>query len=120
MHYFKAFFGTILGSIRSRYTGIPGLLAIEKFEVTMGLLNMIKTDIYLLDNIASGMPMFCAVKLLNKMEELQSNSLVIYLITPEEVNMPSIPGGAYFEEDDIWINLVKSTQRVIEMAGKGK
>lgn len=90
----------------------------EKFEVSMGLLNMCKSDIYLINNIASGMPMSCSVKLLNKMEELQSNSLVIYLTTPEEVDMPSLPGGSYFEEDDIWINLVKSTKRIIEMANK--
>jgi len=83
-------------------------------------LNISKSNIYFIDNIASGMPMTCSIKLLNKMEELQAKSLVIYLITPEEVNMTSIPGGAYFEEDDIWINLVKSDKRVIEMANKGK
>jgi ABC-type transport system involved in cytochrome c biogenesis ATPase subunit len=92
----------------------------EKFEVSMGVLNMIKSDIYFINNIASGMPMTCSVKLLNKMEELQSNSLVIFLITPEEVKMSSIPGGGYFEEDDIWINMVKSDRRAIEMANKGK
>ena len=92
----------------------------EKFEVSMVLLNMSKSDIYFINNIASGMPMTCSVKLLNKMEELQSNSLVIFLITPEEVKMSSIPGGGYFEEDDIWINMVKSDRRAIEMANKGK
>jgi ABC-type transport system involved in cytochrome c biogenesis ATPase subunit len=92
----------------------------EKFEVSMGLLNMSKSDIYFINNIASGMPMTCSVKLLNKMEELQSNALVIFLITPGEVNMSSIPGGGYFEEDDIWINLVKSAKRVIEMSIKEK
>jgi len=64
----------------------------EKFEVSLGLLNMSKSDIYLINNIASGMPMTCSVKLLNKMEELQSNSLVIYLITPGEVDI-KFPGN---------------------------
>lgn len=92
----------------------------EKFEVSMGVLNMIKSDIYFINNIASGMPMTCSVKLLNKMEELQSNSLVIFLITPGEVKMSSIPGGGYFEEDEIWINMVKSDRRALEIANKGE
>jgi ABC-type transport system involved in cytochrome c biogenesis ATPase subunit/uncharacterized membrane protein YhaH (DUF805 family) len=92
----------------------------EKFEISMGILNMSKSDIYLIDNIASGMPTACSVKLLKKMEQLQSNALVIYLISPGEVDMISIPGGAYFAEDDIWINKVKSARRVIEMSKKEK
>jgi hypothetical protein len=92
----------------------------EKFEVSLGHLNLCQSDIYMINNIASGLPLSCSVKLLDKMEELQANSLVIFLITPEEVDLDSLPEGVYFQEDDIWINRIKSMQRVIEMSKKGK
>lgn len=92
----------------------------EKFEINLGQLDIIKSDIYFINNIASGMPMSCAVKLLNKMEELQANALVIYLIPSEEVKISSLSDGGYFEEDEIWINMVKSARLVIEMADKEK
>lgn len=88
----------------------------EKFDIVMGLLSLSKSDVYLINDIASGMPMTCAIKLKNKMEELTEKALVMYLTPPEATGMPSLPEGTYFEEGDNWLYLVESNKRLIEMS----
>ncbi|UCH95191.1 MAG: hypothetical protein JSV88_33790 [Candidatus Aminicenantes bacterium] len=90
----------------------------QQFDVVMGILNMSAGYIYLIDNIATNMPMPCSVKIFDKMEELKSNAIVIYLTTPETVGLNSLPPGSLFEEGDSWISMAKCNRRVIKMSIK--
>lgn len=99
-----------------RNKNIHQLMDHEKFEVLMGILSISSSDIYLINDITVGLPMTCAVKLKEKMEELKQDAIVIYLTRPENIGLPSLRNKTYFEEGDAWLYLVESQKQLFRFS----
>ena len=80
----------------------------------MGILEMSPGSVYLLDDLAGGMPA-SRVTIYDKMEELKSKAVVIYFSTWQSAGYKAFPKDLYYEAGDCWLFLVKGEKVSLEM-----
>lgn len=102
----------------------PGLKAIahksldqlkerEMFEVWTAILEMRKRKVYLIDNIAANMPVDCAGRFIDRMEELKdSGALVIYLTGTEMESGVDDREKQCFADGEGWLYRVQAKRRL--------
>lgn len=102
----------------------PGLKAIackslaqlkerEMFEVWTAMLEMRKRQVYLIDNIAAEMPVDCAGRFIDRIEELKdSGALVIYLTGTEMESGVHDRERQCFADGEGWLYRVQAKRRL--------
>lgn len=88
----------------------------EKGEVMLALLGMKSQRIYLVNDIARGMPIEFTIQLKEKLVELKKEDvLVIYLTRDELINVKSIKKEQKFYESSTWCQLVDHYKGLLDI-----
>ena len=88
----------------------------EKGEIILKVLRMNGTQIYLLHDIARGMPIEFTIQLKKRMDELkEEGALVIYLTPDELINLKSIKKGRGFYASTTWGQLVDHYKELLDI-----
>jgi ABC-type transport system involved in cytochrome c biogenesis ATPase subunit len=88
------------------------LTYIRKFNVLLAILKLKKKQVYLINDIATGLPVTSAIKLKEYMAELaEQGSPVIYLTTTTDEDMTGMPH--YFHEGSNWLYYIEGNKRTI-------
>ena len=92
------------------------LTDIEKFQALAALTRVKKKQVYLIDDIATGIPLEFSVKLYRKMEALTNEgSIVFYLSTQVLPGNPPLKMENGVAEGKHWIYMVKKEEKLIEL-----
>jgi ABC-type multidrug transport system ATPase subunit len=79
----------------------------EKFSVLLSLLEFEKKQVYFIDDIATGLPVDCAIELKRRMEKLRDQgNLVIYLTTTRKPDSKPVDMDTYFYNGKGWEYMV--------------
>ncbi|MCK4762775.1 MAG: hypothetical protein KAW12_11325 [Candidatus Aminicenantes bacterium] len=94
----------------------------QRFSVLLCLLQLGKNLVYLIDNIATGLPVECAVALKTAMEALKDRGcIVIYLTTTVRPDSKPVKMDEYFYEDTPWwTSMVGENAKITEIENKSK
>ncbi len=88
----------------------------EKGEIILEVLRMKRTQIYLLHDIARGMPIEFTIQLKKRMEELkEEGALVVYLTPDELINIKSIKKGQSFYASTTWGQLLDHYKELLDI-----
>jgi len=97
----------------------PGLAAIigkrieqledhEKFQVSLELMQMSESPVYLINDVTSGLPLDYSIRFKEKIDELtQQGAIVVYLTAPHMLEVKAMKTGSCFEEGNAWVYLVE-------------
>lgn len=93
----------------------------ERFDVVLALTDVIESDIYLIDDIASGLPVSYSIKLKDRMTALKAGgALPVYLTTTDMVPAHDLKEGQWFEELESWEFVVEGNRRSLESKKRKK
>jgi hypothetical protein len=88
----------------------------EKGETLLAVMGMKNYHIYLVHDIARGMPIEFTVQLKDKLAALkEKDALVLYLTRDELINVKSIKKGQKFYESTTWCQLVDHYKRLLDI-----
>ncbi len=91
----------------------------QKFEVMLALLHMKPHDVYLLDNVTTGLPLGCALRLKDAMDELAAGgAAVIYLTTDNLLDPMEIEDDQWFIDGKSWFYFVEVHRRKLMAKSK--
>jgi ABC-type transport system involved in cytochrome c biogenesis ATPase subunit len=84
--------------------------------VMMALLTMSRGSLYLLDRLATEIPIKEMVEFKDKLETLAGEgAMVFYLTTPWELEFKNLKKGIYFADGSAWIYRLKSEKSKLEI-----
>ncbi len=84
----------------------------QQVEVMLTLLHMKPYDVYLLDNVTTGLPLGCALRLKDAMEKLAAaGAAVIYLTTDNLLEPVEIEDDQWFIDGKSWFYFVEVHRR---------
>ncbi len=93
----------------------------EKFDAVLGFTYAAKSDVYLIDDIATGLPVPYAIKLKDRMTELKKEgALPIYLTTTEMSRVQVLKDGEWFVHLDEWELYVEGNRHSLKSKEKLK
>lgn len=93
----------------------------EKFDALLGLTHAVKSDVYLIDDIAAGLPVPYAIKLKDRMTELkQEGALPIYLTTTEIHPFHVLQESECFAYLDSWEFYIEGNRHTLQTREKLK
>ena len=93
----------------------------EKFDALLGLTHAVKSDVYLIDDIAAGLPVPYAIKLKDRMTKLkQEGALPIYLTTTEIHPFHVLQDSEWFAYLDSWEFYIEGNRHSLETREKLK
>jgi len=88
----------------------------EKGEIILAILGMKLKGIYLVYNVASGMPIEFTVQLKERMQQLKTEGALVLYITPDElINVQSIKKGHGLYESSTWCQLVDHYKGLLDI-----
>jgi ABC-type multidrug transport system ATPase subunit len=88
----------------------------ERGEVMLAVLGMKARHIYLVHDIARGMPIEFTVQLKEKLAALKEEGALVLYITPDElINVKSIKKGQKFYESATWCQLVDHYKGLLDI-----
>lgn len=97
------------------------LTDIEKFDVLLSFLKIEKKQVYLIDDIATGLPTNLAIQLKDCMDNLaQKGSLVIYLTSTTNTGEDVALEEHYFYEGISWIYFCEGNRRKMKYRSKSE
>lgn len=90
------------------------LTNLQKFDVLLSLLQVNKKFVYIINDIASGLPITSAVKLKERMDDLaQKGYLMVYLTSISNTDIDLSKTSLYYMEGSSWIYSVEENKRMI-------
>ncbi|MCP5050426.1 MAG: hypothetical protein GY940_24900, partial [bacterium] len=77
------------------------------FDAVLSLTYLVDADAYLFDDTASGYSTPCAIKLFNRMKELETESVVIYLTDIRMHQGVDMKGDQFFMDGKYWLGWIE-------------
>jgi ABC-type Na+ transport system ATPase subunit NatA len=88
----------------------------ENFEIAYAILGNKKKDVYIIDDLVTGLPLEYHIRLRNKMVELaKSGALVIFLKKPDVMDMDIAKIGLNYNDGSTWVLWVALKMRENEV-----
>ena len=84
-------------------------------RVWLAILDIKPFDIYLMENVTSGMTRDFALKLKERIDELwENNALVLFLFSDTFLQLKNVEPGRYFLENHRWVHMLEDCREIDE------